>query len=43
MKAQCLGEDSVAFTLFPTTLNEGLSQDVEVLYLQLSLEYDVNT
>jgi len=43
MQVKCLVKDGVAFTLFPTTLDKGLSEGVKVLYLDLTLEYGVNT
>ena len=42
MQVKCLVKDSVAFTLFPTTLDKGVSEVVKVLYLGLILEYEVN-
>ena len=41
MQVQRLIKDSIAFTLFPTTLDKGPSEGVKMLYLDLTLEYDV--
>ena len=43
MQVQRLIKDSIAFTLFPTTLDNGLREGVKMLYLRLTLKNEVNT